>query len=247
MAKQRFINTRFWDDGYISNLDPIEKLLFLYFLTNPATNICGIYELPLKRIALDTGIDKEMVDKVIRRFTKDEKIYYIDGWVIVKNFIKHQSLNPNVRIGIENGFNTIPDNIWLKIADIESLYIAFESLSIELPILKLKLKLKPKLEVVASTEATAKTPNKINLLLKEFETVNPIINYGNKNQRKALDEMLKKFGYDKLLNTIRFAVSVQGKQYAPVITTPCQLRENMGKLLVYYQKENTNKSKFTSI
>ena len=37
MAKTRIINTRFWIDDYTSNLDPIEKLLFLYFLTNTAT------------------------------------------------------------------------------------------------------------------------------------------------------------------------------------------------------------------
>lgn len=82
---------------------------------------------------------------------------------------------------------------------------------------------------------------KINLLLKEFEIINPTINYGNKTQRKALQDMLKKFGYEKLLNTIKFAISIQGNQYAPTITTPYQLKENMGKLLVYYKKENNNK------
>ena len=62
------INTRFWIDDYISHLDPTEKLMFLYFLTNPLTDICGVYEIPLKNIALDTGIDKEMVEKIIKRF-----------------------------------------------------------------------------------------------------------------------------------------------------------------------------------
>ena len=36
MAKQRYINTKFWRDSYIEDLDPIEKLLFLYLLSNPA-------------------------------------------------------------------------------------------------------------------------------------------------------------------------------------------------------------------
>ena len=30
MAKKRYISTTFWRDEYVSNLDPIEKLLFLY-------------------------------------------------------------------------------------------------------------------------------------------------------------------------------------------------------------------------
>src|SRR3990167_9698107 len=111
MAKIRYINTRFWDDNYTSNLDPIEKLLFLYFLTNTSTNICGIYEIPLKKVAMDTGIEKDMVAKVMERFTKEQKIFYVNGWVGIKNFIKHQSLNPKVKLGIKIGLEAIPKDI----------------------------------------------------------------------------------------------------------------------------------------
>ena len=45
--KQRYVNTRFWNDTYVSSLDPIEKLLFIYLLTNEHTNISGVYEPPL--------------------------------------------------------------------------------------------------------------------------------------------------------------------------------------------------------
>jgi len=83
--------------------------------------------------------------------------------------------------------------------------------------------------------------NNINKLLKEFESVNPTINYGNKTQRKTLQELLDKFGYEKLLATIQFAVSVQGKTYTPTITTPIQLKNKLGDLMVYYQKENDKK------
>jgi hypothetical protein len=111
MAKSRMINTRFWIDDYISELDPTEKLLFLYFLTNPYTDICGIYEVPLKHIALDTGLDKEMVIKIIERFSKDGKIFYEDGWVAVKNFPKHQLNNPKVAKGIEIGLENAPQGL----------------------------------------------------------------------------------------------------------------------------------------
>lgn len=111
MAKERMINTKFWDDSYIVNLDPIEKLLYLYFLTNPLTNICGIYEIQLRRIAFDTGIDKDMVQKVIDRFSKDDKIYFIDGWLAIKNFAKHQRDNPSVKKGIEISLKDVPKSI----------------------------------------------------------------------------------------------------------------------------------------
>ena len=111
MAKSRMINTRFWIDDYTSNLDPIEKLLFLYLLTNTATEICGVYELPLKIVAVETGIDKEMVEKIVKRFTKDKKIFYIKGWVYVVNFTKHQTNNPSVETGIERCLNEVPREI----------------------------------------------------------------------------------------------------------------------------------------
>lgn len=123
MAKQRYINTRFWDDGYIVTLDPIEKLLFIYFLTNPLTEICGAYEIPLRRIAFDTGIDSDMVLKMVRRFADADKIIYRDGWVLVCNFIKHQASNPKIEKGIETAVNGCPD--WIK----DRLSIAYDSLS----------------------------------------------------------------------------------------------------------------------
>lgn len=93
---------------------------------------------------------------------------------------------------------------------------------------------------IKDTHIAGKPANQINLLLKEFEIINPTINYGNITQRKSLQELLDKFGYDKLLATIKFAVSVQGKDYTPTITTPIQLKNKLGDLMVYYKKENTN-------
>jgi len=117
MAKQRYINTRFWRDTYIEDLDPTEKLLFLYLLTNPDTNICGIYEIPLKIIAVDTGIDKAMVLKLFKRFEDDNKIKYSNGWVCLKNFTLHQTISPKIKIGIETELLRPPAEIvkWANI------------------------------------------------------------------------------------------------------------------------------------
>lgn len=109
MSKKRYVDTKFWDDNYIIEKDPIEKLLFLYLLTNTLTNIIGIYEISTKRIAFDTGIDKEMVLKILERFEADNKIKYEDGWVIIKNFTKHQLNNPKINAGMEALFKKIPE------------------------------------------------------------------------------------------------------------------------------------------
>ena len=127
MAKQRMINTRFWSDTYISELDPIEKLLFIYFLTNQYTNLSWIYELSLKHIALDTWIDKqEMLPKIIKRFSDTWKIYYIDWWIYIKNFQKYQnSENPKIKKWIDREISDVPSYILEKIKDIDTLSIPY--------------------------------------------------------------------------------------------------------------------------
>ncbi len=108
--KQRYINTKFWNDGYVSMLDPIEKLLFIYFLTNEHTNISGFYEIPKKLIGVETGIDVSMLDKILPRI--EEKIRYFDGYIIIKNFVKHQETGSlNVKTGILNCLKEININL----------------------------------------------------------------------------------------------------------------------------------------
>ncbi len=123
MSKNRMINTHFWEDWYIENLDPIQKLLFLYILTNTNTSIAWIYEISLKRIAFQTWIDKDMVEKIINKFSDDDRIFYIEWYVYIKNFLKHQSLNPKIVKWIERQINEIPLRFWQKLAKNDSLYI----------------------------------------------------------------------------------------------------------------------------
>jgi len=177
MAKQRIISTKFWDDTYIINLDPIEKLLFLYFLTNPLTSICGVYEISLRRIAFDTGIDSEMVNKILSRFETEKRVFYVDGWIVIKNFIKNQVLNPSVKQGIMREFKLIPPPIK------QQLGTEWDSLS-ESALLNLtKLNLtKPNLtnidtlysaykeNINSKSILTKKAKEKINIRLKLFST-----------------------------------------------------------------------------
>lgn len=100
MAYVRMINTNFWKDTYVIDLDPTEKLLFLYLLTNPRTTIAGIYEISLREMAFDTGIDRDMVQKILDRFIRDEKIIFKKNWIAMQNWLKHQAKNPKVEAGI---------------------------------------------------------------------------------------------------------------------------------------------------
>ena len=129
MAKNRYVNTKFWTDTYVlDNLNPIDKLFFIYLLTNAHTDICGVYELSLKIAAIETGLDRDNIEKVIMpKLERDGKVMYCDGWVAIRNFQKHQSLNPKVLKGIEIGLDKAPPKLRQFIKD--SLPKAMDSLS----------------------------------------------------------------------------------------------------------------------
>ena len=110
MSKKRYIDTRFWNDNFIVELDPIERYLFLYLLTNEHTNISGVYELPRRVMAFETGLDKEMLDKMLPRF--EPKVLYVDGWICLVNFLKHQATsNIKIRAGIEENIRGVPQKV----------------------------------------------------------------------------------------------------------------------------------------
>jgi hypothetical protein len=120
MAKNRFINTRFWNDGFISSLLPLDRYLFLYFLTNEHSNIAGIYEVPMRTILHETGMNQDQVVRALKRF--DGKIHYIDGWVYIKNFQRHQNQrSPLVQKGIKAEMESVPESVIKKISAIDTL------------------------------------------------------------------------------------------------------------------------------
>src|ERR1035437_2170301 len=76
MAVYRQIQTSFWQDDFVLNLTPEEKYFYLYLLTNSKTKQCGIYQLPMPIIIIETGYNQETVDKLLRRFIEYGKILY---------------------------------------------------------------------------------------------------------------------------------------------------------------------------
>jgi hypothetical protein len=240
MARLRVINTRFWNDDYIARLNPLERYLFLYFLTNPATDISGIYELPIRTIATETGIENEMLNMMIEKFAKDGKIYHFSGWNFVKNFSKHQTMNPKIVKGIEISLSKVPNEV-LSHFGIEQPY-TIDSLSHS----------NPNLNTNTNTNSNSKLATQgvaeisINDLINLFEPVNPSFErlFSNKTQRGALDRLVKKFGAEKIKSTIQALPALINKPYAPTITTPVQLESKLGSLISFYYKQ---KGKVTQI
>ena len=119
MSTQRYIDTSFWDDSWIQELDPSEKLLYIYLLTNPLTNIAGVMELTVKRICFDTGFNSDTVTHILRKFEEAKKVYRYNNFIIIRNFPKHQQLkSDNVIKGIAAILCKLPDDLLCYLEEI---------------------------------------------------------------------------------------------------------------------------------
>jgi hypothetical protein len=254
MAKQRYINTKFWSDNYVSDLNPLDRYLFLYFLTNEHTNICGIYEVPLKTIAFETGIELDMLKKMLKRLMG--KIYYIDGWVYIKNFARHQAVNDSIIKGIDVAKSTIPKEILNKINKIEQAGDRVGTASPQDPTyLNSNLNLNSNIDInIDSNNNATHSVADIILLLDMFSLMNPAVKrmYGNTTQRKACRELIDTYGLDRIKKIILDTLpKTNGLQYFPTITTPLQLQDKFIALesaIRKYQSEKiTNKEKYKVI
>jgi hypothetical protein len=96
MTQLRSVNTRFWADGFIVDCEPLEKIVFLYLLTNEATTLAGCYEISVRRIEFDTGVSRDIVETALDKFQAAGKIHFKDGWLVLSSFHRHQNLNANM-------------------------------------------------------------------------------------------------------------------------------------------------------
>jgi len=71
-----------------------------------------------------------------------------------------------------------------------------------------------------------------------FQKNNPALKYDNKTERKAALELIAEYSFEKVKEEAEYAVNIQGKQYAPVITTPGKLWKKFPELQSYKMRSN---------
>ena len=91
MATHRYVTTSFWKDSWITTLDPSERYIYIYLLTNPSTNISGVYEITDKEISNDTGYTYEVIKIILDKFAQENKCYRMGKYIVLLNWPKHQN------------------------------------------------------------------------------------------------------------------------------------------------------------
>lgn len=111
MGKKRYIDSDFWTDSWVvDNLNPLDCHLFMYLLTNPQTNLAGVYQLSLRIMSFQIGIEREELIRMLKRL--EPKVLYRDGWVVLTNSIKNQNYkNEKINKAIVSALEKVPADL----------------------------------------------------------------------------------------------------------------------------------------
>lgn len=116
----RSIETSMWSDPAIRNLSPIDKLLFVYLITNSHAHLSGLYYIQESTIGSELGVDLKVVKKGLDTLSIPYR-YPIDGAselgllkydqlfqvVFVKNMLMYQGRGHKIKKSVEEHFKTL--------------------------------------------------------------------------------------------------------------------------------------------
>lgn len=89
--KSRIVHSKFFSDSFIRTLKPLERYLFLYFLTNEHINIIHLYECPDDVILFESGVDQKTLEVFKEKIGATGKILFYQGYVLLRNADKYET------------------------------------------------------------------------------------------------------------------------------------------------------------
>lgn len=258
MSKQRMISTAFWSDPWVvDELNPLDRYLFLYFLTNERTNLAGIYELSLRTIANETGIEQEEIKRMLTRL--ETRVIYENGWVMLRKAIKHQNYkSPKIKQGIDDILQNVPQELigyieWpIELKDIAKKYgIDTSSHLIKYNLIKYNLiktsntkqvSITSKPARAAARVAAPRVPTEdIDRLFTEWETVvGYAVTSQQKSNREYAGKLLREYQLDDINRMIQGVAMSHSDQFAPRISNFIQLYRKWDDLKAWGKRTMTS-------
>ena len=111
--ESRIVKTNFWRDTKVQLLSKEATYLFMYFLTCPYINLCGLFELPDAYIELETKLKGKKLQKVKKELQANKRVYFYQGWVYIPNARIHNryQVGPKTRIAYVRQVENLPKKI----------------------------------------------------------------------------------------------------------------------------------------
>lgn len=123
MAEFRQIHTRIWKDDWFSELDLDARLLFIYLFSNEQAEVGGVYELPIKYMAVEVGMTNARILKLLAQFEQAGKVFYRGKWVWVVNLRKYnETKSDSVAKRIKKDLDLLPNG------ELKEMYCRFHNI-----------------------------------------------------------------------------------------------------------------------
>ena len=186
-----------------------------------------------ERIAFALHSQKDKINKIINGYSlfkinKKQNIIFCDR--VLSQLKEIDNISEKARIGAKVKWNKYYANAKRSQCDRNATAMQIE---------KRREEKKEKIEKSLQAEPA----NLINSFLKEFEELNPTLNYGNTTQRKACAELIANFGYKKTIAMLNYYKSIRSQKFSPIITTPYQFQQKIGELINFYNKSTNSQGK----
>jgi hypothetical protein len=112
-VKARAIQTRFWDDEFVAETDLFTQHLYLYLLTCQYINLCGIFQLPTKKIMLEAKLTEKQFEQAKMNLEVARKVVFYGGWVYVVNAEKNNAyvLSDKNKKPLQKELEQVPEEI----------------------------------------------------------------------------------------------------------------------------------------
>lgn len=86
----RLVDCDTWADAWFEALEPGGKLFFLYLLTNPRSTSCGAFEVTPRKMAFETGLDQEDIERWLGDWQPRVHWWPEHSIVWIRNFYRRQ-------------------------------------------------------------------------------------------------------------------------------------------------------------
>ncbi len=109
--KHRYILTEIWDESWFGELSPLAKLVYLYLITNPSTNLAGVYQKREKAIAFECSL--ENASAPLKELGDSGEVICENDYVIILRHPEFQKweTNDSIAKGIVSDLNSVPPEI----------------------------------------------------------------------------------------------------------------------------------------